>query len=119
VLRGALLLLALTACRIGFDARTTGDSGADADSRPDVAFGNCWSAWRTRPLSLSAPATLSQLDTPTLLEGDPWLAPDALSLYFGQAGDFFVATRADRNAPFDAPTPQRTGVADLYRSVVQ
>jgi hypothetical protein len=76
------------------------------DARRDGALGDCWDAWRTGPLRLSSPRLLIELSSP-MLEGDPWLSPDALTLYFGRAnpmtGDFFAVVRPDRDSPFGAP----------------
>jgi hypothetical protein len=104
--RSAVLLICLAACRVGFDARTTGDGDIDAPddgARPDIAFGNCWPAWRTGSVALSTPVPLAQLNSP-LHEGDPSLSADALNLYFAQAGDLYVTSRADRYAAFGPAT---------------
>ena len=108
------MLFCLAACgRAGF-ARLATDGGEDFvddafdAAGPDVAFGDCWDAWRSGPLQLSPPRRLMELSTPAL-EGDPWLSPDALTLYFNRAnpttGDLFAASRPDRYSPFGAPMP--------------
>jgi hypothetical protein len=109
--RRALVLICLTGCRFGFEARTTGDGGGDAIDGlpgPDVAFGDCWDAWRTGPLTLSPPQPVDALNT-TGLDGDPFLSTDALTIYFsrgvGTGGDFYVATRPDRYSPFAGAAP--------------
>jgi Tol biopolymer transport system component len=100
--RCAPLVILLAACRFGFDERTGGDGGGDGSdgAGPDVTFGDCWSAWRTGPLSLSPPILLSQVSSSTLHDGDPWLSTNGLALYIAQAGELFVATRPDRYSPF-------------------
>jgi hypothetical protein len=100
--RLVVLLICLTACRFGFEARTAGDGGGDSPDDgggPDVAFGDCWSAWLTGPLQLSTPAPVTSLNT-GVLEGDPFLSPDALTMYFARSGDLFAATRPDRFSAF-------------------
>ncbi|HEU0030440.1 MAG TPA: hypothetical protein VFQ53_07405 [Kofleriaceae bacterium] len=105
-------LVAAAGCgRVGFDARGTGDGslpdGTIGDGGgPDVAFGNCWSAWTTGPLTLGSVRELSELNT-LQDEGDPFLTDDGLTLYFVRGGvsggDIYVATRPTRASLFGAP----------------
>jgi hypothetical protein len=84
-------------CRIGFDEKLI---EADADAGTD-----CWAAWRAGTVSLTDPAPIPAVVSDED-EGNPYLAPDLRTLYFGRGGgdsrDVYVATRADRGAPFGA-----------------
>jgi hypothetical protein len=86
--------------RWGFDA-------IDVDAPPsDLGDGDCWSAWTTGPLRLSAPRPVTELTT-TEANGDPSLSSDALAMYFSRGSgpkDFYVVRRSDRDSPWDAPT---------------
>lgn len=118
--RLVVVLVCLSACgRLGFTAAgANGDGGSGGDGArdgigPDVAFGNCWSAWLPGPPSLSTPQQVAELAT-AMNEGDPSLSDDALQIYFtrvfpSSSGDIMVATRADRSSPFSTPT----AMADL------
>jgi hypothetical protein len=53
-----------------------------------------WSARRTLPTDPWGPATpISELNTTTNAEGDPWLSPDEHVIYFMRNNDLYMATR--------------------------
>ena len=87
----ALVWLAGAGCgRLGFPQRASGDDGGgandvggDGDGAPAV---ECWSAWRTGTPVLSAPVRVDAVDS-SLLETDPTLSSDGLTLYLDSRPD--------------------------------
>ncbi|MGI8789198.1 MAG: FG-GAP-like repeat-containing protein [Pyrinomonadaceae bacterium] len=74
-----------------------------------AAFGQRFSDWSTPVNAESIPGTSSELNTP-FNDGCPIQSPDGLSLFIasnrpgGMGGqDIWIATRANRNAPWGAP----------------
>ena len=95
-----------------------GDSGADAtgnssgtDEDSSDTLTSCSEAWRHPGWTLSEPERLDLVNT-SFSENDPFLATDAMALYFssnrpGGAGgfDLWKATRADVDQSFADPVP--------------
>src|SRR5689334_2157147 len=88
----------------GFSSNlATPDATDTPDSPLDAQLGSthdCIQRWVTGP-AFTPPIMLALANTPGN-EGDPWVSPDGLTLYFSLNSDIWVSRRASLYEPFPA-----------------
>ena len=91
-MRGLAVVVALAACRYGFDGDVTRDASPSVIPR-------CWPDWKSGQLALSAPTRIAELDAGE----NPTLSSDDRTMYFEQAHDIYVTHRTAPGAAWNAP----------------